>query len=544
MYIAVLTLTLIIGTCIGHNIQREIWYDTIIGRGYAEKEGVHCNINSNGFLLLTHRGVSLVKFTDFVNPLGEIIKENYVKSGDPEVIFEIDPYVCDKGYLLISYEDSWVNTLHQIELSTLQVTSTLNVTHYSTPTSMYVDTNNKQVQVQFVNETNIQVLSISSDTMLLNNITNIPTMKALDNRIKITQINGQTHLHYIDTYKTGKKEVRARFATLNIQTGETRYANEFQNTNVDSSMCSVDKEEILCSSGGFMHRGYTFDYQITSLFNYGSSSKMNYGKQSTNTNATIYYVSLSDYLISYNDETREETERRLQIHCYNSIFAINNYVVCYSATRVVIHNEIDCDKGYKVQTEGTSLFAPLSCVPCPVGYYFDGHDIYNCKPCELGQFSNTTATVKCKQCPMGTFSNETASVGCRSCPKGTKGTTIGATHPVYCHECEEGEYQDNEGSSSCSKCSAGTFSSSRGSIQCDDCPAHRFQPNEGQNKCDHCYANFKKTRQASCPMSDNVFAIVVSVPTIVGVFLFIVLITAILKCVSIMRNKKVYQQVG
>merc|ERR1711871_117015 len=81
------------------------------------------------------------------------------------------------------------------------------------------------------------------------------------------------------------------------------------------------------------------------------------------------------------------------------------------------------------------------CCSCPSGKYFDNS---LCRKCPVGKYSSSSRlSNSCMQCPEG-YVTSVERIVCDECPNGyfeNEGHT--------CESCEEGQYQNNPGTSAC-----------------------------------------------------------------------------------------------
>ena len=147
-----------------------------------------------------------------------------------------------------------------------------------------------------------------------------------------------------------------------------------------------------------------------------------------------------------------------------------------------------CEKGSFSGAEGAT-----HCELCPPGRYglYDGATSVNqCPGCPQGTFSDKFGTVAegfnpgqckgpdglcaCELCAMGTYSALPGSTECTPCPAGMYGSKIGAEHPSFCYECDQGTFTHEPGMAQCLQCPPGTHVNTTGNSECEQCPPGTF----------------------------------------------------------------------
>jgi len=125
-----------------------------------------------------------------------------------------------------------------------------------------------------------------------------------------------------------------------------------------------------------------------------------------------------------------------------------------------------------------------TCTICPGGKY-SGALASSCTNCAAGTYGQSGF---CHHCQAGKFQNEQGKSSCKLCPQGSYLTSTGADNSNDCTSCTAGKYNGNTGQiaeSACTNCPAGTISAARSS-GCSNCPAGQFQASFGQSQCATC----------------------------------------------------------
>lgn len=157
-----------------------------------------------------------------------------------------------------------------------------------------------------------------------------------------------------------------------------------------------------------------------------------------------------------------------------------------------------------------------NCLDCPIGQYNDllgGESINICKNCPSGRINSasgsvdnstckkcqkgnyrTSSMLKCTECPDGSISSDKSDL-CELCPFGKY-----SNNGIFCIECDDGYYANNNGSSFCNKCSNGQISNllksvcidcspgfyENNNINCIKCDNNMYSSNYGSQTCSNC----------------------------------------------------------
>lgn len=142
-------------------------------------------------------------------------------------------------------------------------------------------------------------------------------------------------------------------------------------------------------------------------------------------------------------------------------------------------NALNCANGSYSTTDTTS--ATFSCIPAPVGSYWDGPtDIAACPAGTASPILGTPDVDGCLECPAGSFAGE-GSGECTPCAVGTYQPTAGS---ASCLSCPSAQIQ---GATTCDSCTAGNYLDVD-SNSCLPCPAGMAQPDDGATSCNLCPA--------------------------------------------------------
>ena len=153
-----------------------------------------------------------------------------------------------------------------------------------------------------------------------------------------------------------------------------------------------------------------------------------------------------------------------------------------------------------VSTGSRYLWSPRDSNGYNVGYHnrMPNNDFYKCLRCPPGSkgvenqgnylsYNPNNPKTACLICEQGLYQDEEGSTtSCKSCSAGTYNDIFGQT---ACKICPTGQYQDEEGSTTgCKECSTGYYQSQTGLTSCSSCPAGQYQNEEGKDSCKSCVA--------------------------------------------------------
>ena len=122
---------------------------------------------------------------------------------------------------------------------------------------------------------------------------------------------------------------------------------------------------------------------------------------------------------------------------------------------------------------------------CPIGQSrYESPNNAQCLDCEVGRYKGIiNGLSKCHNCPDGQYQNDSGQTSCESCASGQYQVQSGQSS---CKTCASGQYQDQSGQSSCKTCGTGKYNGQQGQTtesSCKTCASGQYQDETGQSSC-------------------------------------------------------------
>lgn len=141
---------------------------------------------------------------------------------------------------------------------------------------------------------------------------------------------------------------------------------------------------------------------------------------------------------------------------------LKDYTASVSALKVTI----SCEPGYEFKIMSGSN--NIKCLKCPRGMYFNS-GTRKCTVCQEGTYQNTEGSLSCKKCPVGKTTAGKLKTDFHECKEICQAGTYSKDGLETCFACPLATYQPLSQSTSCIACPNGKVTNEVGSTQLTDC---------------------------------------------------------------------------